>query len=168
MAHNKLDASVAAHIAEVFKSQILYKGRRCKTIVAGGIRRRKDVVKDIDMLVICKAVPDIITGEVDIVQWIMDGERHSQIIGVYKNVRATIDIFYVRKEEAPYALYHYTGSRIYNIRIRSHAKALGFKLNQYGIFRGDRKAYGTKNIKTEKDIADYLGVSYKHPWERNE
>jgi len=78
-----------------------------------------------------------------------------------------IDIFRTTKEDLPYALFHYTGSKNFNIRTRAHAKRLGYILNQYGLFKNGKKIH-TNKIKTEKDLFNILGVTYKTPEERNE
>ena len=83
-------------------------------------------------------------------------------------IRTQVDLFLVEEKDLPYALFHYTGSSIYNIRTRAHAKAHGMLLNQYGVFdvNTKRRARGSSSIKSEKDLADFLGVSYRSPTDR--
>lgn len=79
-----------------------------------------------------------------------------------------VDLFYVQPEELPYAQFHYTGSRLYNIRTRAHARARGWRLNQYGLYAGDsnRRVKGSGRIRSERDLAAFLGVSYRAPANR--
>lgn len=83
-------------------------------------------------------------------------------------IRTQVDLFLVEEKDLPYALFHYTGSSTYNIRTRAHAKAHGMLLNQYGVFdvNTKRRARGSSSIKSEKDLADFLGVSYRSPNDR--
>ena len=83
-------------------------------------------------------------------------------------IRTQVDLFLVEEKDLPYALFHYTGSSIYNIRTRAHAKAHGMLLNQYGVFdvNTKRRARGSSSIKSERDLADFLGVSYRSPTDR--
>ena len=59
---------------------------------------------------------------------------------------------------------HHTGSKTFNIKIRVHAKKMGLKLNQYGIFKSNKKI--SKKFKSERDILSYIGVKYLTPKER--
>jgi len=80
------------------------------------------------------------------------------------------DFFVTTADERAYALYHYTGSRDYNIRTRAHAKRLGWLLNQYGLFdaASGHRVRGTAAIRTERDLARFLGVTYHPPRARDE
>ena len=78
-----------------------------------------------------------------------------------------IDLFLVRESELPFALFHYTGSRAYNIRTRAHAKRRGWTLNQYGLFdRAGRRVRGTRQIRTEAEVAARLGLSHRAATDR--
>ena len=78
-----------------------------------------------------------------------------------------VDLFLVRESELPFALFHYTGSRAYNIRTRAHAKRLGWTLNQYGLFNiAGRRVRGTRQIRTEAEVAARLGLSYRAATDR--
>lgn len=79
-----------------------------------------------------------------------------------------VDLFLVTRTELPYALFHWTGPRAYNIRTRRHAMRNGWKLNQYGLWEREtgRRVPGTSQIHTERQLARKIGVSYREPWER--
>jgi DNA polymerase/3'-5' exonuclease PolX len=72
-----------------------------------------------------------------------------------------IDVRSVTKEQYPFALLYFTGSKQFNTTIRLHAKKMGYKLNEYnlGNFKGDI-------IRTEKDIFKALKIKYLKPEER--
>lgn len=60
------------------------------------------------------------------------------------------------------ALLYFTGPYELNTKMRSRAKKLGYKLNEYGLFKGDTK----QKINSEKDVFDKLGFEYLTPIER--
>jgi DNA polymerase/3'-5' exonuclease PolX len=70
--------------------------------------------------------------------------------------------------EKPFALFHYSGPATYNIRTRALAKRHGWLLNQYGLFSiaTGRRVPGSANIRTERDLAEFLGVTFRHPRDR--
>ncbi len=82
-----------------------------------------------------------------------------------------VDLFLATRGELPFALFHYTGSARYNIRTRAHAKRQGWLLNQYGLFsaktRRPLRARGRAAIRTERDLARFLGVTYRRPGDRD-
>jgi len=69
------------------------------------------------------------------------------------------DLRVVSKEEFPYALMYFTGSKEHNVRLRGIAKKKGWKLNEYGIFDGDNLVA----CKSEEEIYHALGLSYIPP-----
>ena len=78
-----------------------------------------------------------------------------------------VDFFVCTPKEKPFMLFHYTGSRAYNIRTRALAKRKKWKLNQYGLYHfSNRRVKGSGQIKTENDLAKFLGVSYRPPENR--
>ncbi|KAF4752592.1 hypothetical protein FOZ62_017077, partial [Perkinsus olseni] len=60
-----------------------------------------------------------------------------------------------------YALVHFTGSGVFNRRMRYYAKTkLGLKVNDHGVFRSDGSCIPCK---TEKDVFDCLHIKYIDP-----
>jgi DNA polymerase (family 10) len=84
------------------------------------------------------------------------------------NYRA--DLFFATKKEYPWALFHHTGSARYSIRVRARAAALGWRLNQYGLFsrRTGRPVRGASRVTDERGIAALLGISYRPPAARSQ
>ena len=65
------------------------------------------------------------------------------------------------------ALLHFTGSGDFNQKLRLHAKSLGYKLSEYGLFKTTetgREVY--LEAKSEKDIFDLLLLKYVPPEKR--
>lgn len=130
-----------------------------KITVAGSIRRRREIVRDIDILV-GTAKPEAVHeafvrySEVDSVE--ARGETKSSVIlksGIHCDLRT------VAEDEYPYALFYFTGSKEHAVELRALARKKGLKVNEYGIFRGEKKI----ECKDEEDIYKTLGFSYIPP-----
>jgi len=146
--------------------------------IVGSLRRGKRRSKDLDLLL---TVPDyFIKSGVSLRDLRFDYTKSNMIISIYSKGKRKqsmimkinskyyhIDIFLATKSEFPFALLHHTGSREFNIHIRSHTKAMGLKLNQYGIFDKKNNLLPiSKRLLNERDILKYIGVTYKSPSER--
>ena len=63
-----------------------------------------------------------------------------------------IDLFYAKPANVKFALFHFRNGKFNNIRLRHKLKKMGYKLNQYGLFKGNKKICYTKFIKIIKNI----------------
>ncbi len=70
-----------------------------------------------------------------------------------------LDLRVVPDESYGAALQYFTGSKEHNVVIRSKAKDLGLKVNEYGVFRGDEYIAG----RTEEDVYQALGLPWMPP-----
>jgi DNA polymerase/3'-5' exonuclease PolX len=180
-------AAGAAALAELCRRLVFAKsdGRpcRCALIVVGSARRGEGVLKDLDFLVVApdaRALPGLLAGarlrpprpgdRASVVAEFSSGERRRTVIVAWAGPRGgaahyAVDFFAATAQERPYALYHWTGSYMYNVRTRMAAKRKGWRLNQYGLWYGDtnRRVRGTAGIRTERELANFLGVSYRPP-----
>jgi DNA polymerase (family X) len=129
--------------------------------VCGSLRRRKEIVRDIDILATAKdAAPlmDAFTSHAHVERILGKGETKSSVLlkhGFQADLRVVAD------KEFPFAQHYFTGSKEHNIRMRQRAIELGYKLNEYGLFKGDDSRSVT--AKTEEDIFKKLGMSYVPP-----
>jgi len=101
--------------------------------VCGSIRRWKDTIGDIDLLVASDAREPIVEA---FTEW---PEADATIeAGTGKaSVRASgtrVDLRIVDGEEFGAALQYFTGSRAHNVAVRNRAIDRGLKLNEYGLF----------------------------------
>jgi len=131
--------SVAREEADRIVAYLTAQKRPFRIAVAGSLRRRKEVVKDIDIL----ASADH-SGELMACFWafekvekvVAQGETKSSV--VLKSGLAA-DLRVVSDDEFPYALHHFTGSKEHNVAMRQRAKERGIKMNEYGLFHGDER-----------------------------
>ena len=78
-----------------------------------------------------------------------------------------IDIRYIPYDSYHTALLYFTGSGLFNTKMRKLAERLGYLLNEYGLYKlKDNKKIRIK-IKSEKDVFNVLGLEYLIPEKRN-
>jgi DNA polymerase (family 10) len=129
--------------------------------VAGSIRRRKETVKDIDILVTSREpgrVMDAFTVLPHADRVLAKGETRSSIVTAEG---MQVDLRVVEEGSFGAALQYFTGSKEHNIRLREMAVKAGLKINEYGVFRGEeeRKVGG----KREEDIYRALDLPWVPP-----
>lgn len=127
--------------------------------VAGSVRRSKEIVRDLDILVSTDEparIHEAFTQYTEADDVSSHGDTKSSII-----LRAGMqcDLRTVTEEEYPYALLYFTGSKEHNVELRTIAKKKGLKVNEYGIFKGEKKIA----CRSEKEIYEALGFSYVPP-----
>lgn len=83
-----------------------------------------------------------------------------------KNPVRRIDMRYVPAKSYYTALIYFTGSRNFNIMLRNLANALGYKLNEYGLYKKKGKKEIRIKIKSEKDVFEKLGLEFVPPEDR--
>jgi DNA polymerase/3'-5' exonuclease PolX len=137
--------------------------------VCGSYRRQKPTSGDID-LVIAKstAFPTLsaaLTALAPLLHTDLSSRSASTKYSGYIAWRGRfyhIDVRFVAPASFVPAVFYYTGSALFNVKIRSHAKKLGYKLNEYGLWRGSRRI----PLSNEKDIFQELGLTYLAPAKR--
>lgn len=84
----------------------------------------------------------------------------------YTKVRMKVDIFITEPDEYIFALLFATGSGMFNVRMRAVAKKRGLLLNQRGVYRKVGDKLEQIPVKTEKEIFEVVGVTYREPKNR--
>jgi DNA polymerase (family 10) len=138
--------------------------------VAGSLRRKKEIIGDIDILVSAKRsisprLMEVFTSHPDVAEILAQGETKSSVVlksGINCDLRVVDD------SEYPFALAYFTGSKEHNIEMRSLAKKFGWSLNEYGFSElgAEEKRGKAKRIvrcKDEEDIFKALGLSFIPP-----
>ena len=74
---------------------------------------------------------------------------------------------YTRPEEYPFSVLYFTGSDDFNKRMRKLILEKGMTINEYSLRDSETKECVDHVFKTEKDIFEYIGMSYLEPWDRN-
>jgi DNA polymerase (family 10) len=129
-----------------------------KILIAGSIRRMKETIGDIDILVTSNKpleVMDFVASMPLVKDVIVRGDTKTSII-IQENLQ--VDVRVVEPDSFGAAAQYFTGSKEHNVKLREIAIKKNFKLNEYGLFGldSDRKVAG----ESEEEIYDILGL----PW----
>ncbi len=135
------------------------KCREIKRIdVAGSMRRMKETIGDIDILVTSDKPSIVIkkfTSMEDVSHIIGKGPTKASVV---LDSGIQVDLRVLRDSEYGSALMYFTGSKEHNVELRRVAISKGMKLSEYGLFKG-KKVAG----RTEQEIYSKLGMSYIPP-----
>lgn len=141
------------------KQYLINTGLTIRCEVAGSLRRKKEIVKDIDILATSdkpEKLMDLFASYNGVREIIAKGDTKTSVT-LKSGINA--DLRVVKDEEFPYALHHFTGSKEHNTAMRHRAKQMGLKMNEYGLFYGDELI----KCSTEEEIFNKLGLAYIPP-----
>jgi DNA polymerase (family 10) len=135
--------------------------------LCGSVRRRKETIADIDVLVSSERAGPVMERFVKlpgVVRILGQGETKSSVemdAGVEQGRRLMIqaDLRVVSDAQFPFALHYFTGSKEHNIAVRARAQHYGLKLNEYELV-GPKKSVPCKE---EADIFKALDLDYIPP-----
>lgn len=137
--------------------------KKCKDVLevvpAGSFRRCEETVGDIDILATGKdgaKITKYFESQSYVEKILASGETKSSIL---TKDGLQVDLRVVDPKEFGSALQYFTGSKLHNIHLRTFAKNRGFKLSEYGFFKGSKLVAS----KTEEDCYRALGMQYIPP-----
>lgn len=128
-------------------------------VVAGSYRRRKETVGDLDILVTCRKGSPVMKGFVEYDEVDAVVSRGTTRATVVLRSGLPVDLRVVPQVSYGAALYYFTGSKAHNIAVRTIAVKKKLKINEYAVFRGERRVAG----KTENEIFKAVGLRYIEP-----
>lgn len=133
--------------------------------IAGSIRRRKEIVKDIDIVASVRlkqghevSVMDFFASLPAVSSITAKGDTKTSVV-LKSGINADLRI--VDDNEFPYALHYFTGSKEHNVTLRGRAKKMGIKMNEYGLFMEKEEEFIP--CRDEAEIFSTLGLSYIPP-----
>ena len=129
--------------------------------LAGSVRRRKEIVKDIDVLVAASSpahVHEALAALDGVEDVIGSGETKTS---VRMDNGLQIDLRTVTPAQFPFALHYFTGSKEHNTHLRQRAKDRGMKLNEYGLFPVDSEE--SLVCADEASVFEALDLSFVEP-----
>jgi DNA polymerase (family 10) len=130
-----------------------------KITLAGSLRRMRETIADVDILVASKRPEPVMDAFVNLSQIkkiIAKGETKSSILS---REGFQVDLRVVKPESYGAAQHYFTGSKAHNIRIRSLGIDKKLKVNEYGVFRGKKSVAG----KTEEEVFKSVGLPFIPP-----
>jgi len=140
-----------------------------KIQTTGSLRRCAETIGDVDILVAARKGKSsgreggqIIQAftRADFVQEVLaSGPTKGSAIIQTPSVDVHVDVRVVPRESFGAAAQYFTGSKEHNVRLREIAVKKKLKLNEYGLFKGDKMVAGP----TEEEIYQKLGLDYIEP-----
>ncbi len=133
--------------------------RRATT--AGSVRRRQETIGDIDILVTAKnpkKAHEAFIKMPEVAEVVRGGEGEG-ITSVILEGGIRADIRILKEDEYGAGLQYFTGDKNHNVKLRTLAIKKGFKLSEYGLFKG-KKLIASK---TEEEIYKALGMDTPPP-----
>lgn len=127
----------------------------------GSLRRRKETVKDVDILassVDSARVMDYFTTHPLVSSIVSKGDTKASVT-LLNGMNA--DLRVVEDSQYPYALHHFTGSREHNTALRHLARQKDLKMNEYGVFHGEDEELVV--CRSEDDIFGIFGMQFIPP-----
>ncbi|MBI5903105.1 MAG: DNA polymerase/3'-5' exonuclease PolX [Deltaproteobacteria bacterium] len=159
-ASGRFKLSVALPYAESFVAHIKKAGGAIDVVPAGSLRRWKETVGDLDILVTCAnagPVMEAFVSHPDVKEITAKGPTKSTVV---LKAGLQVDIRVLEKEAFGAALQYFTGSKAHNVALRDRAKKMGLKISEYGVFDGKgRRVAG----ESEEDVYRAVGLPWISP-----
>ncbi|MAG50244.1 DNA polymerase III [archaeon] len=130
-----------------------------KISISGSLRRMKETIRDIDILVSSNSsrkVIDFFTKLDNVKKIIAKGSTKSSV-RLKDNIQ--VDIRVIPDKSFGSALQYFTGNKSHNIALRKIAIRKDLKLSEYGVFKGKKQVAGS----TEEGVYKKLGLKYIEP-----
>lgn len=130
-----------------------------EVVMAGSYRRGKETVGDLDILVTATTDSPVMQHFVhydEVVEVVSQGATRAT---VFLRSGIQVDVRVVAEESFGSALHYFTGSKAHNIQLRRRAQQRGLKINEYGVFKGERRIAG----ETEESVFRSVGLPFIPP-----
>jgi DNA polymerase (family 10) len=163
---NRIRIDHALEVAEMLVGSLRKLPGIVRMELCGSVRRRKETIRDIDILISSASAGPMMDAFValpQVVQVVGHGDTKSSIMvaveGPAGRALMNADLRVVSDEQFPFALNYFTGSKEHNVAMRQRAQQYGLKLNEYEL------AGPKKNVpcKEEADIYRALDLDYVVP-----
>jgi DNA polymerase (family 10) len=128
--------------------------------VCGSLRRHREVIRDIDVLVSSKHPEKVMERFVKLpaVERVLgQGDTKSSVL---TQDGFQVDLRVVEDAQFPFAQHYFTGSKEHNIAVRHLAIQKGLKLSEYGLFKNETQLLPCKD---EAELFKKLGMAYIPP-----
>jgi DNA polymerase (family 10) len=127
--------------------------------VAGSVRRMQETVGDLDILVVSSKPSEVMDFFISMDEISSVKSKGRTKSAVKLKIDMDADLLVIDEDSFGAALQYFTGDKYHNIQLREVAMEKGYKLNEYGLFKGKKIVAG----KTEKEIYEKLGFDLMPP-----
>ncbi len=146
--------------AERLRGILLSSGLAKRVEIAGSLRRMRETIGDIDILIVSHGAGDLqkfVPTMDGVTKVIVSGPTK---ITVQLSLGITCDMRIVEEESFGSAMQYFTGSKDHGVRVRQIAIRKGYKLSEYGLFsRRGKRVCGDD----EEGVYARLGLQYVEP-----
>ena len=153
--------SAALDVAEALLTEISSLEQVGRAAYAGSLRRMRETIGDVDLLVAstdASPIMDAFVGFPSVTRVLAKGDTKSSIL---TESGLQVDLRVVDPDVWGAAMIYFTGSKAHNVRIREMAVRAGLKLSEYGLF--DAKSGELLAAGTEEQVYGRLGLPYFEP-----
>jgi DNA polymerase (family 10) len=146
-------------IAKKYEEELKESGLVKQAVVVGSLRRMKETVKDIDILVTTKEPKKAMDFFVDMIphEKVLSKGKTRICLQSYEGFDVGIRV--VVQEVFGAASWYFTGSKEHNVKIEALAKKKGFTLSERGLYKGKTLI----PCATEEEVYKALGMQYTEP-----
>lgn len=159
-AQERISIGKAVPIVEEIIEHLQRKVKIDKVSAAGSVRRMKETVGDIDILVASNNTKEVINAFVSMPQ-VADvsaaGETKASVR--LKTAGVQVDLRVISPDSFGAAQQYFTGSQAHNVKLRGIAKKQGLKINEYGVYRNEQKIAGV----SEQEVYQTIGLEWIPP-----
>ncbi len=154
---------IALPIAEAMADAVRAIAGVGRVDIAGSLRRGDETIGDIDLL--CESdsgerIVGVFTEQDGVSRVLASGKTKGAItVASERGRELQIDLRVVRTESYGAALQYFSGSKAHNVRLREIAVRNKLRLNEYGLYEGERRVAG----ETEESIYAALGLPFVPP-----
>ena len=151
--------AIAAQYAHAYADYLSQSAGVGRVALAGSFRRMRETVGDLDILVTAAAPVQVMQRFLaypEVRRVLSRGDTRSSVVlhaGIQVDVRVVAEACYGA------ALHYFTGSKAHNIAVRKLGQERGLKINEYGVFRGNKCIAG----ETEESVYAAVGLPYIPP-----
>lgn len=152
----RFQLAVAAPYAQALLAYLRESPKVKQVVAAGSYRRAKETIGDLDILVTAapgSPVMDRFVSYPEVKEILAHGPTKASVRLACK---LQVDVRVVPEHSYGAALQYFTGSKAHSVMLRQLAQQRGLKLNEYGLFKGDRFVAGA----TEESVYSAVGL----PW----
>jgi DNA polymerase (family X) len=147
---------VAENAALKLRDYLGAAGKDVRVTIAGSLRRGKETIGDLDLLVTGGDPGKQIARLLEYPEMIGEVARGENKCSIRVGNNLHVDVRFLAPEEYGSAMQYFTGSKEHNVALRQRALRMGYTLSEYGLFRLKDKERVAGN--TEEEIYKTLGL----------
>ncbi|MBI2184296.1 MAG: DNA polymerase/3'-5' exonuclease PolX [Thaumarchaeota archaeon] len=155
----RIPLAIAIPLADQFQHALASVEGVEEVYVAGSIRRGRETIGDIDLLAITSNPRQVIDTFTSLPQVVAVHQKGEVKASIRHKSGIDADLRVIQKGSMGAALMYFTGSKEHNVALRTIALSKGMHLNEYGLFKKEKKTAGEQ----EEEVYKTLGLPYIPP-----